>query len=62
MANLQGRLFTLHPFLDIEDNTSAFPSPPVPSEQPVAIWLLYLENQAKRSDQRQSFLLGDLII
>ncbi|KAK4806147.1 hypothetical protein QYF61_001073 [Mycteria americana] len=32
-----GQLFTIYPFLDVEGNTSAPPSLPVPSEQPVAI-------------------------
>ncbi|KAK4833064.1 hypothetical protein QYF61_027726 [Mycteria americana] len=37
IASPQGQLFTLYPFLDIEGNTSAPPSLPVSSEQPVAI-------------------------
>ncbi|KAK4815818.1 hypothetical protein QYF61_007427 [Mycteria americana] len=37
IASPQGPLFTLYPFLDIDGNTSVPPSPPVPSEQPVAI-------------------------
>jgi len=37
MIILQGQLFTLYLFLDVEGNISTPLSPPVHSEQPVAI-------------------------